>query len=205
MSNNLIVIGGPISVGKSTLLDSLPYVQVSELDGNDDLQMLLLEKTYDKGRVHAEVIESYFLINRSNKYREFAKEINTCVLDRSIFESLWFAKGNMTQKSYDHFENLWESEINSLIEEFGKPKMYILLTMNWDTFKNRLFSRGRDVEVINFQENEKFFKKHIAEYEEHMTWVFEKFDINYKKIKTDDLNQEEVLKEALEIIGGYNG
>jgi len=76
--------------------------------------------------------------------------------------------------------------------------------MNWDSFKKRLFERGREVEVKNFQANEEFFKKHIKEYEEHMISVFKKFDINYVNIKTDNKSAEEVLKTTLKELEAIN-
>ena len=194
---NFIVVGGPISVGKSTLVTTLPFIQVPELDNDDEILMLLLENTYSKERVSAEVIETYFLELRKQKYIDFSNSLTTHVFDRSIFESLWFAKGNMDSKSYKHFERLWEKEIIDLIKEYGKPKIYILLTMNWDTFKKRLFERGREVEVKNFQANEEFFKKHIKEYEDHMISVFKKFELKYINIKTDNKSAEDVLKTTL--------
>ncbi len=194
---NLIVVGGPISVGKSTLAGSLPFPQVPEIDEKDAIQMLLLENTYNKGRVSPEVIENYFLQVRKQKYSDYSVGLQMHVLDRSIFESLWFAKGNMNKESFAHFKKLWEDEINDLIEEFGKPKLYVLLTMKWDTFKERIFRRGRDVEVQNFLQNESFFKEHVAEYEVHMIDVFEKFNVPYVKIGTDNLSEDEVLASTL--------
>ena len=97
-------------------------------------------------------------------------------------------------------EKLWEKEILDLIKEHGKPKIYVLLTMNWDTFKKRLFERGREVEVKNFQANKEFFKRHIKEYEEHMISVFKKFDINYVNIETDNQSAKEVLATTLKAV-----
>lgn len=200
MNANLIVIGGPISVGKSTLISSLGYPQVPELDESDLVQMLLLENTYKKGRVAPEVIEHYFLQVRKEKYIKYSNSLQTHILDRSIFESLWFAKGNMNHKSFFHFKKLWKNEIIGLINEVGKPKLYILLTMSWEVFKERFFSRGREVEIKNFNENEEFFKKHIAEYEKHMIEVFELFDIEYKKINTDNLTTKQVKEDTIQKI-----
>ena len=197
---NLIVVGGPISVGKSTLVNSLGLPQVQELDKDDKLQALLLEMFYEKGRFSPELIELYFLQNRVKKYAEHSNLLQTHVLDRSILESLWFAKGTLTKRGYEHFENLWVKEVNRIFEEYGKPKLYILLTMNWETFKTRIFTRGRDVEVKNFYENEEYFKKHIIEYEEWMLNVFKKFDVNFIKIETDKLNADEVNEIALKYV-----
>ncbi len=202
MNANLIVVGGPISVGKSTLVSSLDFPQVPELNDNDKLQELMLEGTYAKNRVSPEVIEFYFLIQRIKKYKNFSNTLTTHVLDRSIFESLWFAKASMSESSFAKFEKLWELEVLDLIKEYGKPKLYILLTMNWETFEERIFLRGREVEVKNFQENKGFFKQHVEDYEKHMISIFEKFDLKYKKIETDKLNPEIILEIANESIKG---
>lgn len=193
---NLIVVGGPISVGKSTLAASLGLPQVPELNENDIIQELMLENTYSKGRVSAEVIEYFFLEIRRKKYIEFSSHLQTNVLDRSIFESLWFAQGNMDSSSYAYFKKLWKDMIVDLIEKYGKPKLYILLTMEWETFVERLFNRGREVEVINFKKNEEFFRKHIKEYEDHMVEIFNEFGLNYVKIATDNINVDEVAEIA---------
>ena len=200
MINNLLVIGGPISVGKSTLVNSINFNKVHELNDSDEIQMKLLEYTYNKGRVAPEVIEFYFLELRRIKYLEHAKDNKPWVLDRSIFESLIFAKEKMNSKSFQYFKKLWENQILNLIKEVGKPKLYLLLSMSWETFMNRLFKRGREVETNNFNENKKFFEEHIMEYEKHMISVFEKFKLNYKIIKTDNLNSDEVYDLAEEYI-----
>lgn len=202
MEANLFVVGGPISVGKSTLVDSLDFPQVPELDEGNKLQMILLENTYSKKRVAAEVIELFFLQTRIEKYKEFSNTLNTHILDRSIFESLWFAKENMDEKSFQYFKKLWIAEIKELIKNFGKPKLYILLTMDWETFKHRFFLRGRNVEVKNFESNETFFKKHIKEYEEHMKKIFIDFNINHAVINTDNMSAEEVKEQVENIIKG---
>ena len=199
---NLIIVGGPISVGKSTLAASLGLPQIPELEENNKLQDILLEQTYVKGRVSPEVIEYFFLEIRKYKYAKYSNNLETNILDRSIFESLWFAKENMDELSFAHFKKLWKSTIDELIKEFGKPKLYILLTMKWDTFVDRLFQRGRDVEVKNFQSNEEFFRKHIKEYEQHMIEIFEMFNLNYKKIETDKYNAQQVANIALKAVKG---
>ena len=200
MINNLIIVGGPISVGKSTLISSLHFSQVPEINENDRIQMLMLENTYNKGKVAPEVIEHYFLEVRKRKYMNYSQNSKTHILDRSIFESLWFSKENMNSQSFVYFKKLWTSEVQELISKFGKPKLYILLTMNWNTFKNRFFKRGRNVEIDNFQKNKEFFKKHINEYEKHMIKIFERFNINYVKISTDNLQIKKVVQASNEVI-----
>ena len=92
-----------------------------------------------------------------------------------------------------------------MIKDYGKPKLYILLTMNWDTFKNRLFARGRKVEIVNFEANKEFFKKHIDQYEKHMEEIFINFGINYIKISTDNLSPKEISTIATKKIKEFQG
>jgi len=203
MTNKMIIVGGPISAGKSTLVNSLGFPKVPELDPNDSLQRIMLKYTYEKQRVSPEVIELFFLEKRWNIYRHFSKKNKTYILDRSIFESLWFAKENLCEKSYIHFKELWEKEVNELIKRYGKPKLYILLLLNWSNFKERISKRGRTVEINNFEKNKSFFKKHIKEYDEFMTTIFEKFEINYYKIDSNKNNTEEVNKMAMKQVNKY--
>ena len=203
---NLIIIGGPISAGKSTLAQRLGFPQTPELDENDVLQRLFLEYTYNKKRVAPEVIEFYFMKKREENYEKYANALQTHVLDRSIFESLWFAKENMSEISGEYFYKVWKRSIDELIKNYGKPKLYIILLISWETFKDRIFERGRDVEIKNFNANKKFFKHHIETYALHMKEIFELFNINYKFIDTDKLTQDEVLeisyKYAKEVTNG---
>ena len=199
---NIIVIGGPISVGKSTLASSLGMPQIPELNENDKIQMVLLEDTYHKGlRISQEIIEVFFLNNRIEKYKLYANTPHTHILDRSILESLWFAKENLGKKSFEYFKKLWTSEVKDLFQKYGKPKKYFLLTMDWETFENRFFKRGRNIEVENFQKNKTFFKKHIKEYENYMKDIFAEFEIPYIILKTDDKTPEEIKMDVLSRIG----
>lgn len=197
---NLIIIGGPISAGKSTLAQRLGFPQTPELDENDILQKLFLEYTYNKERVAPEVIEFYFMKKREENYAKYANTLQTHVLDRSIFESLWFARENLEEKSFKYFYKVWKSFIEDLMEQYGKPKLYIILLISWDTFKDRIFERGREVEVKNFHANKEFFKHHIETYETHMREVFELFDINHKFIDTNNKTQDEVLEISNEYV-----
>ena len=203
---NLIIIGGPISAGKSTLAQSLGFPQTPELDENDVLQKLFLEYTYNKKRVSPEVIEFYFMKKREENYIKYSHALQTHVLDRSILESLWFAQENLDKKSIKYFYKIWKSIIEDLLEKQGAPKLYIILLISWETFKDRIFERGREVEIKNFYSNKKFFKHHIATYELHMKEVFKQFNIKHIFIDTNKLNQDEVLditsKYIKEVLNG---
>ncbi len=54
---NLIVVGGPVAVGKSTLVSSLGYPYVDELIEGNVVQEEILKGTYSGNRVSPEVVQ----------------------------------------------------------------------------------------------------------------------------------------------------
>ena len=65
---NLIIVGGTIAAGKSTLVDGLAnrrgFFPVPELRENDKVQEIILEKLYEGTRIHNATIQYYFITNR---------------------------------------------------------------------------------------------------------------------------------------------
>lgn len=202
MKNNSIIIGGPIAVGKSTLASSLPFPSIPELDENNKILDLILEGTYNKDRISAEVIETFFLEMRKQKYILYANTLTMHIFDRSILDSIWFAEQNMTPKQFKHFRAFWKAEVHDLFVEYGKPLLYVLLTLDWDTFKERIYKRNRDVEIKNFLNNAKFFQKHVKEYEKHIISILNEFDVPFIVIDTKMMNPEEVHRIVMNKIGG---
>lgn len=193
---NIVVIGGPISAGKSSLVQKLPYPKVYELDSKDPILMLLWEATYKKDRVAPETIEYYFLKIREKRYASFAKKSQLHIFDRSIFETIIFARKNLSEKSFKYFYRLWLTDIKSLIKKYGKPKLYILLKINWQTFQDRFFKRSNKVETKYFQANKAFFKSHVNEYVKLMEIILKKFKVNYIILDTNNLSIEQVLEHV---------
>lgn len=197
---NFIVVGGPIAVGKSTLVKGLGFPKVDELDDNDSLQEVLLENTYSRKRVPAEIIEMFFLEKRKEKYQKFSNTLVTHVFDRSIIETYLFAKEKLSERSFEHFEVLFEAEVAELFREYGKPKLYIFLTYDWDTFYDRLVKRSRGQEMRNFTSNIDFFQHHVQTYAPEMVKMMEKYELNYKVIDTTHLTPDEVLSIAKQYV-----
>lgn len=193
---NFIVVGGPIAVGKSTLVNGLGFPVVTELDGQDELQEILLENTYSRERVPGEIIEMFFLEKRKQKYMKYSNTLVTHVFDRSIIESYWFAKEKLSEQSFKHFEQLFNAEVEELFASMGKPKLYIFLTYNWDIFYERLMKRNRGQEIRNFETNIEFFKHHVESYAPNMVKMMEKYGMNYRVIDTTHMTIDEVLAKA---------
>ena len=189
-----------MAAGKSELVGNLSYPKVWELNEGDILLETALEQTYLKKNISAAVIELCFMLMRKEKYQRWAKKTKHSVFDRSIFESLWFAKVNMTSKEYKNYKVLWEETIENIIKNYRKPFLYVYLECNWENFEKRIHKRGRAIEVNNYSNNIDFFYKHIKEYKKFTINIFKKYNINYVVVNTNKLSKLEVIEKVSEII-----
>ena len=194
--SNAIVIGGPISVGKTSIVNLLPFVAIHELDPNDELQNILLEQMYKGDEVASQVFQLDILLTRFDKYKEFANSEKPHVFDRSILEDKIFAYLQLKNNKnvWNYYESIFNDRLNEMINEIGVPRIYIHLSLNWETFKKRTFKRNRISEVQNFEKNEKYFKKIIEIYDDYMIKKYKKYNIPYYLIDTNDKGIEEVEK-----------
>lgn len=201
---NLIIIGGTIASGKSTLVEGISkmkgFYPVPELKENDEVQDIILEKLYEGTRIHKATIQYYFIANRYNQYKNFSDGLITSILDRGIWEDWFFAYLLMMdeKKSYKHFKELWKTTIEKILELYGYPKAYIYLKINWENFRERIFSRGREAEIKNFHENELYFKNLLEQYTNHFEDLVKEWGVELITIDTTKYSKDEVLKIALE-------
>lgn len=195
---NAIVVGGPIAVGKSTLVGALPFEPVQELDPNDELQKLLLEQMYEGDPIAPQVFQLDMLLTRFDKYKKLANRTGLTVFDRSIFEDKFFAMNLLKNypNIWDYYNSIWEDKVKELVEEVGIPKLYIFLSCDWEAFKERVFARNREAETANFQKNEAYFKNMIETYPTFMKQTFEKYNLPYIIIDTNKLSKLEVIETA---------
>lgn len=192
---NAIVIGGPIAVGKSTLVGALPFEAVQELDPNDELQKLLLEQMYAGDPIAPQVFQLDMLLTRFDKYKAMANRESLTVFDRSIFEDLFFAMNLLKNYTniWEYYKSIWDDKVEELINEVGIPKLYILLECDWESFRERIFARNREAETLNFQKNEAYFRNMIQTYTAFMTDIFKKYNIPYVVIDTNKLDKLEII------------
>ena len=206
--SKVIVVGGPIAVGKSTLVGSLPFKSVQELDSNDELQKLLIEKMYEGDDIAPQIFQLDMLLTRFDKYKAAVESGEVTVFDRMIFEDVFFAKKLLKDSPniWNYYESIFNDKIDEIMNELGKPSLYIFLSCDWSTFKERVFKRNRKAEIDNFQKNEAYFKAHIEEYPTHMKEMFDKYDIDHVIIDTNNLSKTEVIDLAKEEIRkrGFN-
>ncbi len=201
--SNSICIGGMIAFGKSTLTESLKNKYdknanvVFELDEDDNLMMMLLEKMYQRENndLYGSLFQLYFVLNRFENYKKNANLDRLTIFDRSIFEDWLFARENINSPSVFHYYNsLWESVCRELIYDYGVPKLYIILDGDWELFKKRIYQRNRKVEIDNFEKNENYFKQLLLKYADYLVSACKDFGIDYIVV---DANLEQEDKIAL--------
>ena len=200
--SNSIVVGGPIAVGKSSLVGALPFIPVQELDPNDELQLLLIEKMYEGDPIAPQIFQLDMLLTRFDKYKKMANDPEAHVFDRSIFEDKYFAKNLLKNypNIWNYYHSIWKDKVEELLKEIGLPKHYLLLTCDWKTFKERVFERNRLPEIENFEANESYFKDMIDNYEKFMKDIFKEYGIEYTVLNTNNLGKLEVIDEAKKIL-----
>jgi len=200
--SNSIVVGGPIAVGKSTLVDALPFVSVQELSENDELSNLLLSKMYEGDMIAAQVFQLDILLARFDKYKSLANNKKMHVFDRSIFEDRFFAHKLLKnyKNIWNYYDSIWHDKVKEMITEVGIPKLYICLETDWDSFKKRVFKRNREAEIKNFEKNKEYFRNLIIEYPKLLNKLFKKYKIPYVLIDTKNKSKEDVYKEVIRIL-----
>lgn len=207
---NCIAVGGMISAGKSTIVESIvkkyDFEPVYELSNDpQDLMYILLDRMYQREIIAESVCQLQFLLNRFERYKNaIVKNKNTKpkVFDRTIFEDRLFAFHNMLDQPtvYEYYEKLWRDQVNQLIYEIGTPKMYFILKINWDKFLERLYKRNRNIEIKNFKKNEAYFKLLNKGYVEYLTSVCAAYRIPYTVIDVSDKDVDTTMKEIDKIL-----
>ena len=154
----VIVIGGMISLGKTTVAELLgkelgTKVFYESVDDNPILPLFYTasDEEIEKKR-YPFLLQLYFLQTRFQAIKEAYKEDNN-VLDRSIYEDWYFAKVNHDLGRISDLEfQIYEGLLNEMMQEIDglpykkKPDLMIYLTASFDTVLQRIGLRGREFE-----------------------------------------------------------
>lgn len=212
----LIGISGMISSGKSTLTKNLTRhyrtsIMLEEFEENNEVFNTFLKWLYKKQPNLTMGFQAYVVENHTTKLNELIDEFNLLgkdwhsdhiFLDRFSIEHYIFAHVNLKPKGKKYSQG-YDALFEHLITKDETPDLAIYLDMTWDTFKKRLFERGRKVEIDNFYANEEYFKELFDVYKKLFEKQAKKYNLNYFVIKTDNLNEKQVLEEAIKIIDNY--
>ncbi|MGV2393629.1 UNVERIFIED_CONTAM: deoxynucleoside kinase [Campylobacter lari] len=120
-------------------------------------------------------------------------------LDRFSVEHYIFAHVNLKSKGSKYLKG-YDALFTHLITKDETPDIAIYLDMSYETFEKRLFDRGRDVEIRNYEANKTYFRELYNVYKELFIKQAKKYNLKYFIINTDNLTENEVFEQAICII-----
>ncbi len=213
----IIGISGMIAAGKSSLSEKLhkhyeTSMMLHEFDEDDEVFNTFLKWLYEKKPNLTIGFQSYIVENHSSKFIEMStkyKEMGLnakndhIFLDRFSIEHYIFAKLILQEKDKRYLE-AYDALFEKLISKDELPDLSIFLDINFETFKKRIFERGRESEVDNWEANYDYFKNLHENYLKIFKEIAQKFNLNYVILDTNNLNEKQVLAEAIQIIENYS-
>lgn len=188
-----------IASGKSTLVQKIAtefnLQRMDEYDKEDEVFNTLLKWLYE-GREHVEMLlQIYFLHKHWHSQKQLKGDV---IVDRHIIEHWLFAQINLGK--YPEILNMYNGLFHQYMNSVVHPDLYIILDMDWDTFKERIMKRGRDQEVENFGENENYFKYLMDGYVRKLKAQCDIYNIPSIVIDTSGMYEDEVFDAAAQII-----
>lgn len=157
----LIVVGGMIGLGKTTLAEILS----EELDAKifyesvDENPILPLYYTASPKEIlenrYPFLLQLFFLNSRFKAIKDASvnAESGVSIIDRSIYEDWYFAKINYDLGRMSDLEfSIYEQLLNNMMEEIKEipkkaPDLMVYLKGSFETVINRIKSRGRSFEL----------------------------------------------------------
>jgi deoxyadenosine/deoxycytidine kinase len=195
-------VGGMIASGKSTLVktlaEKLNLQRMDEYDKNDEVFNTLLKWLYE-GKQDVEMLLQIYFLHKHWKTQQNIR--GDLIVDRHIIEHWLFAQINLAKNP--EVLNMYNGLFHQYMNSIEHPDLYIILDMDWDTFKQRIMIRGREQEVENFGQNEDYFKFLMDDYVRKLVAQCEIYDIRYIVLDTSGRTQEDVARASEEIIKIY--
>lgn len=162
-----ICIDGVVGAGKSTLGEILAKELNLEFFKEPVLDNPLLDKFYYDKKRYSFPLQVFFLNKRFKMIKE-ADELGGCIMDRSIYGDVIFAKmlmedGDMTPEEFDLYEEL----LHNMLEHVKRPRLMIYLENSVDKAIEKIERRGRDYEQIVPRRYWESLNKNYKEYFEN--------------------------------------
>jgi deoxyadenosine/deoxycytidine kinase len=194
-----ISVGGMIASGKSTLVkklgEALGLPVMEEFEKDDEVFNTLLKWLYEKKDNVEMLLQIYFIHNHWLNQQKYEGHF---IVDRDLIEHWLFAYHNL--RNMPTIMNMYNGVFHSYMNQIKHPDVYIILDVNWDQFKDRVLKRGREQEIENFELNQSYFQALIADYTQKIVSQCSVYGIPYHVIDTNDKSEDDVLKEALQVI-----
>lgn len=209
----IIGISGMIAAGKSSLSEKLhnyykTSIMLHEFEEDDDVFNTFLKWLYENKPNLTIGFQSYIIENHSTKFAQLIEDFNKLklnkindhiFLDRFSVEHYIFAKLILSKKEKKYLE-AFDALFAKLITKSELPDFALFLNISFDTFRKRIFQRGRKSEIENFDANYSYFKQLHESYFEIFKQIAKKFNLKYFVIDTDGLTENQVFDKAIEII-----
>ncbi|MGX9340121.1 deoxynucleoside kinase [Mycoplasma sp. 2261] len=207
----IIGISGMIAAGKSSLSSKLANhyknsLLLNEFEENDEVFNTFLKWLYEKKQNLTISFQSFIIENHSAKFIEIYNKLQDkpdidrhLFLDRFSIEHYIFAKLILSKKEPKYFDG-FKALFSKLITKSELPDLVIFLDISFDTFKKRIFERGRAIEIDNWDLNYDYFKNLHENYYKIFRELADDFQLNYKIIDTNNLSEDEVYKQVVKII-----
>ena len=206
----VITIAGFIGGGKSSLAKILSEHLNSEAfyESVDDNPILPLFYTASKEEISLNrypfLLQLWFLNTRFKSIKRALTNKNN-VLDRSIYEDLYFCQVNYELGRISELEfEIYKSLLNNMLEELDElpkkaPDLMIYLKGNFETFLSRIVGRGREYEL-----DEELYDYYYKLWQGYDNWIQEHYTLSEVVVididKYDYVNNQEDKKEVLKLV-----
>lgn len=206
----VITIAGFIGGGKSSLAKILSEHLNSEAfyESVDDNPILPLFYTASKEEISLNrypfLLQLWFLNTRFKSIKRALTDKNN-VLDRSIYEDLYFCQVNYELGRISELEfEIYKSLLNNMLEELDElpkkaPDLMVYLKGNFETFLSRIVGRGREYEL-----DEELYDYYYKLWQGYDNWIQEYYTLSEVVVididKYDYVNNQEDKKEVLKLI-----
>jgi len=191
-----ISVGGMIASGKSTLVQrlgkALDLPVMEEFEKDDEVFNTLLKWLYEQKTNVEMLLQIYFIHNHWLNQQKYS---NNFIVDRDLVEHWLFAQHNL--KNMPTIMNMYNGVFHAYMNQIKKPDLYIILDVDWEHFKARVMTRGREQEIENFDKNEGYFKSLLEDYVVKIKAQCSVYDIPYYVLNTSKKTEDQVFEEAL--------
>lgn len=213
----VIAISGMIGSGKSTLSKNLckeykNSLMVEEFANDDKVFNTFLKWIYEHEPNIDIAFQSYIIESLSDSFKKHQKHfleiykshnLGYMFLDRFNVEHYIFAIVTL-EKKHKKYLKAFDVLFHHIINIEDNPDLAIFLDANFDEIRKRIFSRGREVEINNFNQNEVYFKRLHQLYKELFIKLCTYYKIPYYIIDTNSKNDQSVLYESKKIIDKFD-
>ncbi len=148
-AKKIVVVAGNIGAGKTALTERISQ-RMKWLSGFESVSdNPYLPDFYADMRTWSFHLQMYFLGHRSEQYLRLAREKQSAILDRSIYEDAHiFVRalhhlGNLTERDYDAYQRLFDVVVNGL----PTPNLLIYLKAPVEVLMERIHIRARGMET----------------------------------------------------------